>query len=249
VRVAIAGAVVTVRRGPAWANDGAFHTAVLAEQPGCYTSNYSLGAWIASEEKNIPKARPYFERAVAIAGDSDRGVNARNNLATSYEYGPSYVRYGADAPLERALAVYDETLQVKPDSATASINAAIVCDRLAARHGATPSLQLEYRRRGFEHYQRGLRLQPDHFDARNWWRRTAEIAEQLGRREEARHAYRRAAQARAAVFDMLVRIQGERGRRNEIRLAVAELERALALGPPPQEAAELQSELRAWRAR
>ncbi len=245
----LTGLVVTVRRVPAWRDDGTFHAAVLAEVPGCYTSAYSRGAWIAGQGGSLEDARYWFQQAIAVAGTSDRSINARNNLATSYEFGPSRVRYGADADLERALAVYTETLQYKPDSATANINAAIVAEKLAARFVATPAKALPYRRRALGHFTRGAELQPGHPDAWMWHRQSAEIAMQLQLRDEARRHFRAAAAARVARWPAVVRLQGAAGGARVRTAAMHELTQALALDPSPAEAAALQAEWQAWRAR
>ena len=69
------------------------------------------------------------------------------------------------------------------------------------------------------------------------------------RRDDARHHFRAAAAARLETIERFVNLQGEAGRARQRSLAIGELQEALKLGPPPAEAADLQSELRAWQAR
>ncbi|MHC5020986.1 MAG: hypothetical protein ACYTGX_12925 [Planctomycetota bacterium] len=246
---AVAGTVLTVRRIPAWENNGTFHAAVLAEVPGCFTSNYSLGAYIAEHGGSVAEARVWFERAIAIAGDSDRSINARVNYATSFEFGPSNERYGADAPLERALAEYEAALRVKPDSANAALNAGVVCEKLAGRAALPQAARRDYRDRARRFYLRAMEIQPGHPDRRVWHRVVAQLAEQLGRTDEARRHFRAAAAARVEAQPKMARVHGPAAGAEERKQAIHELERALALEPPPDEAAALRAELQAWRAR
>lgn len=245
----VAGLVITVRRIPAWRNDGTFHTALLAEVERCYTSEYSLGAWKASNGLSLDEARVHFQRAIDIAGPTDRSISARTNLATSYEFGPSGQRYGDDADLDRALAVYAQALALKPDSGTAHINAAIVCDRLAHRAAVPEALRRAYRERSLTYYEGALRLQPGHLDRHAWHRRAAEVSQEMGRPADARRHYRAAAAARAESRALVEQRGGPAGWQETTRAAIEELTRALHTAPDAAEEAEIRAALRAWQAR
>ncbi len=239
---------ITWRQIPNWRDNRTFFRAVLSEEPRCYTANYALGTSFALTG-DLVEARKWFRLAIDVASDSPQSFRARENLAMTFEYGPSGRRFGPDAPLARALALYHDALRVKPDALIANLAAATVSSRLAERSGLTAVERQAYQSHAFEQLVRTIESHPDHPSAYLWHRRAAGIAIALGDNRLARRELAATAAGRAARKQWVLDHEGRLEWSRETQRAIGELEEALWLMPPPDEEATLRAALEVWRER
>jgi len=237
---------LTLWRVPKWQNSYTFYRAVLNEEPACYTANSGIGAHIAEQGGNLDEARRYFQRAMEVAGDSPGGINARINLAMSYERSPGNGdAYGPGADLDRARWLYEEALALAPDSVAVRFRLGVLhmylLDR-ALREGDRAGMQT-HNAAVLRHFNRILQLEPGHPDAAFLNTTCADVLLAQGDRASARARYRAAARAHVTrSADWTARGRPAEAA-NDRAAAVDRLERALALAPPEDEAAALRAEI------
>jgi len=97
----------TLRRTPAWRDNGAFFASVLDESPDCYTALFSLASYL--EELPQPdrvRSRALLRRAIEIAPETTHGLEARVNL------GSSFLRAGQ---VQEALTAFAEAIAAAPN--------------------------------------------------------------------------------------------------------------------------------------
>ncbi len=117
-----AGVATTLRRIPAWRDDGTLLAAILAEAPDCYTALYGLGNHLESvPEPDRPGARSLYRRAIAIAPGRTAGLEARVNLANSYASAGEW---------EDALATYADAIAAAPGRFEPLLNRALLLAKL-----------------------------------------------------------------------------------------------------------------------
>jgi tetratricopeptide (TPR) repeat protein len=117
-----AGAATTLRRVPAWRDNGTLLGSVVAEEPDCYTALFGLGRYLESlPEPDRVRARALYRHAIEIAPAHTGGLEARVNLAESY------ARAGET---EDALATYAGAIAAAPGRFEPRLNRALLLAQL-----------------------------------------------------------------------------------------------------------------------
>lgn len=242
----VAAAGLTLWRVPDWSTNERFFRAVLAEVPDCYKANYSVGAEIGLRGGDLVEARRYMQRAIDIAGDHPISVDARRNLAKTYEFPPgSAEQYGPGADLDRALAVYEAALAIVSDSVPLHHDLGALHEQLAIRARAAGEAEQarHHTERAVHHIGFMLGRDPEHWLAPKFHEFVAERQRSLGRIAEARqHFHAGAARAGARSVEQARRGFPDRAEADR-QLAVRLLQSALECAPPVDEANAMRAEI------
>jgi tetratricopeptide (TPR) repeat protein len=102
-----AGAAATLRRLPAWRDNGAFFESVRAEVPDSYGALVGLGHYLQTlPEPDHVYVRSLYHRAIEVAPDPAGAVEALLNLAYSY---------ATTGEIANALATYADAIAAAPN--------------------------------------------------------------------------------------------------------------------------------------
>lgn len=150
VMLVVLGAVISVRRGTQWRNNGTFYGAVVAGEPGCFTAHYSLGSWYTTRRPpDLRRARDHFGHALHIAEGTAASFQVHMALAVTYEFNDDGTWYGTGAQLPEAIAIYRRLIEEYPDRWEAYLNLGSALE------------QLHNQREAVLYYRRFLELAPE----------------------------------------------------------------------------------------
>jgi len=230
-----------------WRNNETFFRSILDEEPRSAAATNGVGIALASKGERM-EARQWFERAIDLAGDAPYSFKFRENLAMTFEAGPSGRRFGADAPLERAVALYEDALRVKPDALRADLSLARASTELAKRDALSEVEKKRHLRRALESLRNALDHHGDSPGRFVWHQGVSELAVVLGDDALARRHLSLAAAVRADRKPWVLDHQGRLEWSREKQRAIFLVEEALSMAPPPDEEQRLRNQLRDLRA-